>query len=98
MFALHTATNSIFTNKMLIRGYDCFYISVLTVTLFVFEHKKMRYTPLVIAIVAYLCGVVNFLSLFEIITPLLYKALISSVLLLMGGFIIICNYFKTKIH
>ncbi len=96
MFALHTATNSDKNINKLIWGYDCFYIGLLTTILFIFEHKSLRYTPLFIAIVAYLGGVLNFLNALKIITPVVFKMLISLMFLLTGGFIIFYNYFKSK--
>lgn len=98
MFALHTSTNSVKHIKELIWGYDCFYIALLSTALFVFEHKSLHYTPLLISIIAYLGGVLVFLSVLKIITPVLFKILISLMFLLAGAFIIIYNYFKSKLQ
>jgi len=96
LFALHTATNSNKNMGEMIWGYDCFYIGVLSVILFAFEYKRLRFKPLLISLIAYLCGVLCFLVYFGIITPMIFKMIFSLLFLLIGAIIILYNYYKSK--
>lgn len=96
LFVLHTATFSNNELQEFIVGYDCLYIGGLLTILFIFEYKDLRFIPILIATIAYCCGVLNFLSMFGIITPLIFKLTISVILLIVGGGIILYNYIKSK--
>ena len=96
MFILHTVTLSINNMKDFILEYDCFYMGVLATFLFIFEYKSFRYIPLWVAIIAYLGGVLSFLYKLKIVTPLIFKTLISITFLFIGIFIILYNYIKSK--
>lgn len=96
MFTLHTATKSNMDLNEMIVGYDCFFVGLISTILFIFEYKTIRYMPLLISIVSYIGGVLFFLNAFDIITPIMFKMFISLMFLLVGGFIIICNYIKSK--
>ena len=98
MFVLHMVTNSTSHMQEFIYGYDCFYIGLLSTFLFVFEHKKYKYKPIYVAVIAYLGGVLNFLSTLKIITPNVFKLLISLMFVLSGGVIILYNYIRSKKH
>ena len=95
-FVLHTVTRSNQALHEFAVGYDCLYVGGLLTILFAFEHKTMRYTPILIAVIAYCCGLLNLLSAFGIITPLMFKLTISLLLLVLGGGIILYNYIKSK--
>ena len=72
------------------------YAGGLLTILFAFEYKKMRYTPILIAVIVYCCGLLNLLNTFGIITPLMFKLTVSLLLLVLGGGIILYNYIKSK--
>lgn len=95
-FVLHTITLSNKTLYEFIVGYDCLYAGGLLTILFAFEYKKMRYTPILIAVIVYCCGLLNLLNTFGIITPLMFKLTVSLLLLVLGGGIILYNYIKSK--
>ena len=80
----------------MIVGYDCLFVGLISTILFIFEYKTIKYMPLLIAIVSYIGGVLFFLNAFDIITPIMFKMFISLMFLLVGGFIIIFNYIKSK--
>ena len=96
MFVFHTITLSTETMNEFIFGYDCFGLGILSTILFVFEHKSLKYTPILIAFIAYLSGVLNILYVLKFITPVLFKMLISLIFLIIGVSIIFYNYIKSK--
>ena len=96
MYVLHSITVSNDNMQEFILAYDCLYAGMLSTILFIFEYKTLRYVPLLIACVVYLCGVLNFLNAFEIITPLMFKMFISLIFLFVGGGIILYNFIKSK--
>ncbi len=97
-FALHVFTAATSSMSELLIGYDCFYIGILAVIVFIFENKNLGYFPIWISIIAYLCGILNFLSFYNIIAPVIFKLSVSLVLLLTGASIILFNFLKSRNH
>jgi len=96
MFALHVFTNAHQNMSKAIIGYDCFYLGILMIFLFIFEHKSFGYIPLNLAIFSYIGGVLNFLNTFNIISPIVYKLLLSVVFIFIGSLLISYSFIKSK--
>ena len=95
LFALHTVTNYDKNMSEYIWGYDCFYVGVAATILFAFEYKRLRYMPLTVAVIAYLSGVLVFMNVLKLISPMFFKLSISLMFILVGTVIIIYNYIKS---
>lgn len=96
MFVLHSITLASDNMHDYIMGYDSLYIGLLLTILFVFEHKSFGFIPVLIAVVAYLIGILNFFNVLNIITPIIFKTIIALIFLLTGTGIILYNYIKSK--
>ncbi|MBQ2897434.1 MAG: hypothetical protein IJE46_03815 [Clostridia bacterium] len=96
MFALHVFTNAQRAMSEFLIAYDCIYVAVLCVVLFVLEHKSFGYIPLYVAIVLYCGAVLNFMNSYNVISPMVYKLLLSIVFVIIGAVIIGYCFAKSK--